>query len=78
VLADGATGRILKQQGSCDQRLTPASTFKVALSVMGYDSGFLTDEHHPALPYRESYLATDPAWKTTVDPTSWIDNSVVW
>ena len=45
---------------------------------MGYDSGFLTDEHHPALPYRESYLATDPAWKTTVDPTSWIHNSVVW
>ena len=78
VLADGATGKILKQQGSCDQRLTPASTFKVALSVMGYDSGFLTDEHHPALPYRESYLATDPAWKTTVDPTSWIHNSVVW
>jgi len=78
VLADGATGKILKQQGSCEQRLTPASTFKVALSLMGYDSGFLTDEHHPALPFREGYLATDPAWKTTVDPTSWIQNSVVW
>ncbi len=78
VLADGATGKILKQQGSCEQQLTPASTFKVALSLMGYDAGFLTDEHHPALPYREGYLATDPAWKTTVDPTSWIQNSVVW
>jgi beta-lactamase class D len=78
VLADGATGAILKQEGSCEQRLTPASTFKVALSLMGYDSGFLTDEHHPALPFREGYLATDPAWKATVDPTSWIQNSVVW
>lgn len=78
VLADGATGKILKQQGSCEQRLTPASTFKVALSLMGYDSGFLTDEHHPTLPFREGYIATDPAWKATVDPTSWIQNSVVW
>jgi beta-lactamase class D len=78
VLADGATGKILHQDGRCDQRLTPASTFKVALSLMGYDAGYLTDEHNPALPYRESYAATDPAWKTTVDPTSWITNSVVW
>jgi beta-lactamase class D len=78
VLADGANGRVLHQEGRCDERLTPASTFKVALSLMGYDAGYLTDEHHPALPYRDSYAASDPAWKTTVDPTSWITNSVVW
>jgi beta-lactamase class D len=78
VLADGASGKILHQEGRCDQRLTPASTFKVALSLMGYDAGYLTDEHHPALPYVDSYAASDPAWKTTVDPTSWITNSVVW
>lgn len=78
VLADAATGRILHQEGRCEQRLTPASTFKVALSLMGYDAGYLTDEHHPALPYRDSYAASDPAWKTTVDPSSWITNSVVW
>lgn len=78
VLADGATGKILHQEGRCDQRLTPASTFKVALSLMGYDAGYLTDAHHPALPYRDSYAASDPAWKTTVDPSSWITNSVVW
>jgi beta-lactamase class D len=78
VLADGQSGVILHQQGSCSQRLTPASTFKIPLSLMGYDAGFLTDTHHPALPYQEGYAATDPAWKTTIDPTSWIKNSVVW
>ena len=79
VLADAATGAVLKQSGpACGQRQTPASTFKLPLSLIGYDSGYLTDEHHPALPYREGYLATDPSWKTTVDPTSWITNSVVW
>jgi beta-lactamase class D len=78
VLADGSSGQILTQEGSCNERLTPASTFKIPLSLMGYDAGFLTDAHQPALPYREGYAATDPAWKTTVDPTSWIKNSVVW
>jgi beta-lactamase class D len=78
VYADGTSGRILSQQGDCARRFTPASTFKLALSLIGYDSGYLTDEHHPALPYRPSYPAIDPSWKTTIDPTSWISQSVVW
>ena len=79
LLADAATNKVLKRTGEhCDQRFTPASTFKIALSLMGFDSGFLTDEHLPAIPYREGSPALDPSWKTTVDPTSWIKNSVVW
>jgi beta-lactamase class D len=78
VLANAATGKVFKQDGQCEQRLTPASTFKIPLSLMGYDAGYLTDEHHPALPYRESYAASDPSWKTTVDPSGWITQSVVW
>jgi beta-lactamase class D len=79
LLADVATTRVLKRAGEhCEQRFTPASTFKIPLSLMGYDSGFLTDEHLPAIPYREGAPALDPSWKTTVDPTSWIKNSVVW
>jgi beta-lactamase class D len=44
AVADVATGRVLKQDGACNQRVTPASTFKIALSLMGYDSDYLTDE----------------------------------
>jgi beta-lactamase class D len=55
AVADTATGRILTQEGRCDQRVTPASTFKIAISLMGYDSGFLIDEHSPALPFRQGY-----------------------
>lgn len=78
VIAEGSSGKILQQQGDCANRLTPASTFKVPLSLMGFDAGYLTDEHHPALPFRRGYIASDPSWKTTVDPSSWISNSVVW
>jgi beta-lactamase class D len=78
VVTDAATGKVAKQDGTCDQRVTPASTFKIALSLMGYDSGYLTDEHLPALPYRDGYPDWVASWKATTDPTSWIKNSVVW
>ena len=78
ALADAQTGRLLKREGVCDQRVTPASTFKIALSLMGYDSGYLVDEHLPALPFHEGYVDYIPSWKATTDPTTWIKNSVVW
>jgi beta-lactamase class D len=78
VLAEAETAKTLEQDGQCDQRLTPASTFKVALSLMGYDAGYLTDEHLPALPFRDGYADWIPSWRTTTDPTAWIGNSVVW
>jgi len=78
VLADAATGRILKEDGPCRTRVTPASTFKIAISLMGYDSGFLKDEHTPLLPFRPGYPDWLPSWRTATDPTLWIKNSVVW
>jgi beta-lactamase class D len=78
AVADAASGKLLKQEGICDKRVTPASSFKIAISLMGYDSGFLKDEHAPALPFQEGYPDWNPAWRATTDPASWIKNSVVW
>ena len=78
VVSDARSGRLLEQQGACSERVTPASTFKIALALMGYDSGYLTDEHLPALPFKQGYVDRMPSWRTTTDPTSWIGNSVVW
>jgi beta-lactamase class D len=78
VIADAGRGTVSELSGVCDQRVTPASTFKIAISLMGYDSGFLIDEHAPALPFREGYPDWNPTWLTVTDPTSWIKNSVVW
>jgi len=78
ALADAATSITLRQVGVCDQRMTPASTFKIAISLMGYDSGFLKDTRSPALPFRVGYPDWNPSWKTTTVPASWIENSVVW
>jgi beta-lactamase class D len=78
VLADAATGAVLKQEGECDRRVPPASTFKVTIALMGYDAGFLKDEHDPKLPFKEGYPDWIESWRTDTDPAAWMENSVVW
>jgi beta-lactamase class D len=78
AIADASTGKVLIQRGDCGRRVTPASTFKIAISLMGYDSGFLKDEHTPQLPFREGYLDWRDNWKEATDPAKWMRDSVVW
>jgi beta-lactamase class D len=78
LVADAATGRTLVERGDCASRVTPASTFKIALSLMGYDAGFLTDARTPLLPYRAGYVDWRENWKYPTDPAKWMKDSVVW
>jgi beta-lactamase class D len=79
VVADAANSKILLEQGDCNSRVTAASTFKIAISLMGYDSGFLKDAHSPSLPYHKGYADWGgDAWRQPTDPTRWIKYSVVW
>jgi beta-lactamase class D/beta-lactamase regulating signal transducer with metallopeptidase domain len=77
-MADADSGKRLVHDGHCDERVTPASTFNIAVSLMGYDSGILRDEHTPRLPFKAGYTDWNPSWRATTDPTSWIRNSTVW
>lgn len=78
AIADAASGKVLLQQGACAQRVTPASTFKIAISLMGYDAGFLKDAHTPLLPFKKGYVDWRPNWKAPTDPAKWMHDSVVW
>jgi beta-lactamase class D len=78
VLADTANGKPLLERGDCRTRVTPASTFKIAISLMGYDGGVLKDVHAPSLPYRPGYVDWQPAWRQPTDPEKWMRDSVVW
>lgn len=77
-MIDAASGERLVHEGQCDERVTPASTFNIAVSLMGYDSGILRDEHTPALPFKEGYADWIDSWRSTTDPSSWMRNSTVW
>lgn len=78
IMLDAASGAVLVEEGDCGVRATPVSTFNIAVSLMGYDSGILRDQHAPALPFREGYADWLPSWRGTTDPASWIGNSTVW
>jgi beta-lactamase class D len=79
VMADARTGATILQEGDCAGRVTPASTFKVALSVIGYDAGFLKDEHNPTLPFRKGYADWGgDNWKQPTDAVRWLKYSIVW
>ena len=80
IIAEANGDDILVQQGDgCSTRVTPASTTKIPLAVMGFDSGFLGDPHSPTLPFQEGYVDwLGDIWKQPTDPTRWLKYSVVW
>lgn len=77
LIADAASGKTLYQDGTCDQRFSPASTFKVPLSLIGYDAGILSDEHTPTWDYKPEFNAVKRDQKT-VDPVIWERDSIIW
>lgn len=69
---------IIKSEGDCDKRYSPCSSFKIALALMGYDSGILKDEVHPQWSFKPGYEAFLESWKGLQNPTTWMKNSCVW
>ncbi len=80
LIVDADTGKQLLKEGDCNTRITPASTFNIVVSLMGFDSGILKDAHAPLLPYRAGggFADWNPKWRRATDPTSWIVNSSAW
>lgn len=78
LMVDAASGATVVREGSCDAHVTPASTFKIAISLMGFDSGVLQDARTPVLPYRASYASANPATRHDTDPAGWLRESAVW
>jgi beta-lactamase class D len=79
IVADASDGKVLLEEGDCKTRVTPASTTKVALAVMGFDSGVLKDAHSPELPFKEGYADwMGDVWRQPTDPARWLKYSVVW
>lgn len=69
--------KIVKEEGDCETRYAPASTFKIPLSLMGYDAGIFQDETHPEWE-RGKYEYHHNACKGSHDPKTWMRDSCVW
>ena len=79
ILTNGLTNEIIYEQGLCiNERVTPCSTFKVVLSLIGFDSLILKDEKNPTWPFHEDYDDYIESWKAPHNPQSWIKNGCLW
>ena len=70
--------KVLKTEGDCDKRYAPMSTFKIVLSLIGFDSDILVDEMHPVWLFKEGYVDWREVWKQDQTPKSWMKESCVW
>lgn len=70
--------QIIHMKGDCDKRYAPCSTFKIALSLIGFDSGILVDATNPVWPFKEGYVDWRDVWKQDQTPQSWMKESCVW
>jgi beta-lactamase class D len=77
LLVDQQTGKTLLRQGACGERLSPMSTFKVPLALIGYDSGILTGAHTPTWDYKPAFKG-EKRTRKPVDPKIWQADSIVW
>lgn len=79
LLVNGNSGDNLLEIGPhIDERVTPCSTFKIPLSLMGFDSGILQDENNPIWLFQPGYDDFLESWKNPQTPRSWMKNSCVW
>lgn len=77
LVVEAGSGEVLRRDGDCDRRVSPASTFKVPLALMGYDAGILVDGRSPRWEYQPEFNAVKRD-RRPVDPTIWLRDSVVW
>jgi len=68
----------LLQEGNCNGTVSAASTFKIAIALMGFDTGILASANSPVWPYKDGYPDWNPKWKQDHTPRTWMRDSVVW
>jgi beta-lactamase class D len=79
LLINGTTDEIVLELGPhVDERMTPCSTFKIALSLMGFDAGILKDQQSPTWLFQDGYDDFLEAWKAPQTPRSWMKYSCIW
>lgn len=79
ILIDGMTNQVITEYGqNVDQPISPCSTFKVPLSLIGYDAGLLIDQINPTWDFQEGYDDWLAAWKAPQSPLTWMQYSCIW
>ncbi len=71
-------GKIMESEGDCTTRHAPQSTFKIPLSLIGFDSGILVDEENPSWDMPKGTVPYGNVQRGYHGPRTWIRDSCVW
>jgi len=72
------TKYLINEGENCNTRYSPASTFKIPLALIGYESGILKDENHPIWKSEKPITFLKDYWSKEKTPASWMRYSIVW
>ena len=79
LVVSAESGQEVYRSGAqCDIAYSPASSFKLALALMGFDSGLLEGPNAPSIAYDPALNARYELWRRTTTPLTWLRDSVVW
>lgn len=79
IVLEGISGSILLSQGNhVEEQISPGSTFKIALCLIGFEANILENEDQPVWKFQEDYDDYLDSWQTDQSPKSWMKNSCVW
>lgn len=79
LLINGITNETVLELGPhVEERISPCSTFKITLSLIGYDAGILIDETTPTWDFQNGYDDWLASWRAPISPKSWMQYSCVW
>lgn len=71
LLINGTTDEIITEFGpNIHKQMSPCSTFKIPLSLMGYDAEVLKDETNPTWDFQEGHDAWLVSWRVPQSPLS--------
>lgn len=68
----------IRKEGHCQTAYAPHSSFKIALSLMGFDANILVSETKPSFSFKAKYAPTINVCKGDHNPKTWMRDSCVW
>lgn len=79
ILINGLTNETVLEIGSqINERVPPACSFNILLSLAGYEEEVLIDDQTPRWNYEDGYDDYLESWKAPQTPLSWMNCSCVW
>jgi beta-lactamase class D OXA-29 len=78
LIISDSTGKTVHEEGDCTTRYTPASSFKIPLALMGFDSGIFKNPDDPVWQYKPEYAASIKIHQQDLNPKTWMQFSAVW